>query len=156
MSSQRGAALMREWLLRLAPPQRIASMGRHRFAKRGSTAPSDTDLTPCSTPTPSGNAPRQHPAECFSHQSRRLEENGVRIIGTSPKNIELAEDRKMFAKLLDDLGLHQAPSGTATSLEEALAITSRRSATPASCAPASCSAAAPCRSSIATPNSPTT
>ena len=55
--------------------------------------------------------------------AKGLEENGVRIIGTSPKNIELAEDRKMFAKLLDDLGLHQAPSGTATSLEEALAIT---------------------------------
>ncbi len=57
--------------------------------------------------------------------AKGLEENGVRIIGTSPKNIELAEDRKMFAKLLDDLGLHQAESGTATSLEEALAITSR-------------------------------
>ncbi len=55
--------------------------------------------------------------------AKGLEENGVRIIGTSPKNIELAEDRKMFAKLLDDLGLLQAPSGTATSLEEALAIT---------------------------------
>jgi len=54
-----------------------------------------------------------------------LEENGVRIIGTAPKDIELAEDRKMFAKLLDDLGLQQAPSGTATSLEEALAITAR-------------------------------
>ena len=57
--------------------------------------------------------------------AKGLEENGVRIIGTSPKNIELAEDRKMFAKLLDDLGLHQAESGTATSLEEALAITAR-------------------------------
>ncbi len=56
---------------------------------------------------------------------QRLEENGVRIIGTSPKNIELAEDRKLFAKLLDDLGLNQAESGTATSLEEALAITAR-------------------------------
>jgi carbamoyl-phosphate synthase large subunit len=55
--------------------------------------------------------------------AKGLEENGVRIIGTSPKSIELAEDRKLFAKLLDDLGLHQAPSGTATSLEEALAIT---------------------------------
>ncbi len=55
--------------------------------------------------------------------AKGLEENGVRIIGTSPKNIELAEDRKLFAKLLDDLGLLQAPSGTATSLEEALAIT---------------------------------
>ncbi len=57
--------------------------------------------------------------------AKGLEENGVRIIGTSPKNIELAEDRKMFAKLLDDLGLHQAESGTATSLEEALAITAK-------------------------------
>ena len=57
--------------------------------------------------------------------AKGLEENGVRIIGTSPKNIELAEDRKMFAALLDQLGLHQAESGTATSLEEALAITQR-------------------------------
>ena len=57
--------------------------------------------------------------------AKGLEENGVRIIGTSPKSIELAEDRKMFAKLLDDLGLNQAASGTATSLEEALEITAR-------------------------------
>ena len=57
--------------------------------------------------------------------AKGLEENGVRIIGTSPKNIELAEDRKLFAKLLDDLGLNQAPSGTATSLQEALAITAK-------------------------------
>ncbi|GAA5147218.1 carbamoyl-phosphate synthase large subunit [Prosthecobacter algae] len=57
--------------------------------------------------------------------AKGLEENGVRIIGTSPKNIELAEDRKLFAALLDELGLHQAASGTATSLEEALAITAR-------------------------------
>ncbi|RFC48376.1 MAG: carbamoyl-phosphate synthase large subunit [Verrucomicrobia bacterium] len=57
--------------------------------------------------------------------AKGLEENGVRIIGTSPKSIELAEDRKLFAKLLDELGLNQAPSGTATSLEEALAITAK-------------------------------
>ena len=57
--------------------------------------------------------------------AKGLEENGVRIIGTSPKNIELAEDRKLFAALLDELGLSQAPSGTATSTEEALAITAR-------------------------------
>ena len=57
--------------------------------------------------------------------AKGLEENGVRIIGTSPKSIELAEDRKLFAALLDELGLDQAPSGTATSLEEALAITAR-------------------------------
>ncbi|MEZ0275514.1 MAG: ATP-grasp domain-containing protein, partial [Roseimicrobium sp.] len=46
-------------------------------------------------------------------------------IGTSPKSIELAEDRKLFAALLDELELAQAPSGTATSTEEALAITAR-------------------------------
>jgi len=50
---------------------------------------------------------------------------GVPIIGTSPKSIELAEDRKLFAALLDKLELLQAPSGTAVSTEEALAITSR-------------------------------
>jgi carbamoyl-phosphate synthase large subunit len=57
--------------------------------------------------------------------AKGLEENGVRIIGTSPKNIELAEDRKLFAALLDTLGLHQAPSGTATNLEEALVVAQR-------------------------------
>jgi carbamoyl-phosphate synthase large subunit len=57
--------------------------------------------------------------------AKGLEENGVRIIGTSPKNIELAEDRKLFAALLDQLGLHQAPSGTATNLEEALSVAQR-------------------------------
>ncbi len=57
--------------------------------------------------------------------AKGLEENGVRIIGTSPKNIELAEDRKLFAALLDQLGLHQAPSGTATNLEEALVVAQR-------------------------------
>jgi carbamoyl-phosphate synthase large subunit len=57
--------------------------------------------------------------------AKGLEENGVRIIGTSPKNIELAEDRKLFAALLDTLGLHQAPSGTATNLEEALTVAKR-------------------------------
>jgi len=57
--------------------------------------------------------------------AKGLEENGVRIIGTSPKNIELAEDRKLFAALLDTLGLMQAPSGTATNLEEALVVAQR-------------------------------
>lgn len=57
--------------------------------------------------------------------AKGLEENGVPIIGTSTESIELAEDRKLFAKLLDDLGLKQAASGTATSLEEALQITQR-------------------------------
>ena len=40
---------------------------------------------------------------------------GVKILGTSPDSIDLAEDRERFAKLLWDLGIPQAPSGTATS-----------------------------------------
>ncbi len=51
-----------------------------------------------------------------------LEANGVNIIGTSPKSIEQAEDRKFFSALLDDLGLQQAPAGTAVSTGEAVKI----------------------------------
>ncbi len=55
----------------------------------------------------------------------KLEEAGCNIIGTSPKSIELAEDRKFFAKLLDDLKLNQAPSGTAVTEDEAVEIARR-------------------------------
>ena len=48
-----------------------------------------------------------------------LQAAGVDIIGTSPDSIDLAEDRKRFARLLWDLGIPQAPSGIATSRSEA-------------------------------------
>jgi carbamoyl-phosphate synthase large subunit len=51
-----------------------------------------------------------------------LRANGVRIIGTQPSSIELAEDRKHFSVLLDRLGLNQPPSGTATNETEAIAV----------------------------------
>ena len=54
-----------------------------------------------------------------------LEKNGVPIIGTSPKSIELAEDRKFFSALLDKLGLKQAEAGTAVSADEAVEIAQR-------------------------------
>ena len=54
-----------------------------------------------------------------------LERHGVPIIGTSPKSIELAEDRKFFSALLDKLKLKQADAGTATNEDEALAIANR-------------------------------
>ncbi len=54
-----------------------------------------------------------------------LERNGVPIIGTSPKSIELAEDRKFFSALLDKLDLKQAEAGTATNEAEALAVANR-------------------------------
>ncbi|MEL6385864.1 MAG: carbamoyl-phosphate synthase large subunit [Pseudomonadota bacterium] len=46
---------------------------------------------------------------------------GIPILGTSPTSIDLAEDREKFAKLIDGLGLKQAPSATARSEAEALA-----------------------------------
>ena len=54
-----------------------------------------------------------------------LERHGVPIIGTSPKSIEQAEDRKFFSALLDKLGLKQAEAGTATNEPEALEIANR-------------------------------
>src|ERR1700756_1153976 len=49
-----------------------------------------------------------------------LKEAGVKIIGTSPESIDLAEDRKQFNKLLEDLQIPQAPGVMATSIEEAV------------------------------------
>ncbi len=54
-----------------------------------------------------------------------LERHGVPIIGTSPKSIELAEDRKFFSALLDKLNLKQAEAGTATNEAEAIEIANR-------------------------------
>ncbi|PYQ79802.1 MAG: carbamoyl phosphate synthase large subunit [Acidobacteria bacterium] len=50
-----------------------------------------------------------------------LQAAGVKILGTSPDSIDLAEDRKRFAKLLADLDITQPASGTATSRQEAQA-----------------------------------
>ncbi|MEY2503727.1 MAG: carbamoyl-phosphate synthase large subunit [Verrucomicrobiota bacterium] len=54
-----------------------------------------------------------------------LKAAGVTIVGTQPESIEMAEDRKLFAAMLDKLGLRQTPSGSAVSAEEALAIADR-------------------------------
>jgi carbamoyl-phosphate synthase large subunit len=50
-----------------------------------------------------------------------LKQAGVKIIGTSPESIDLAEDRKRFNKLLEELEIPQAPGAMAASLEEAVA-----------------------------------
>jgi len=54
-----------------------------------------------------------------------LEAACVPIIGTSPRSIEIAEDRKLFSAMLDKLGLLQTPSGTAVNESEALAVATR-------------------------------
>jgi len=49
-----------------------------------------------------------------------LKAAGVPIIGTSPESIDLAEDRKRFGKLIEELGIPQPPGAMATSVEEAV------------------------------------
>ncbi len=51
-----------------------------------------------------------------------LQSAGVRILGTSPDSIDLAEDRQRFSALLSELQITQPASGTATSREEARAV----------------------------------
>src|SRR3954451_12881980 len=57
--------------------------------------------------------------------AQRLRAAGVPIIGTSPESIDLAEDRKQFGKLLEELEIPQPAGGTATSVDEALAVAER-------------------------------
>ena len=54
-----------------------------------------------------------------------LKAAGVPILGTQPESIEMAEDRKLFAAMLDKLGLRQTPNGSAVSMEQAVAIANR-------------------------------
>jgi carbamoyl-phosphate synthase large subunit len=54
-----------------------------------------------------------------------LQKNGVNIIGTSPQSIEIAEDRKLFAAMLDKLKIPQPPNGLATNEAEALEASKR-------------------------------
>jgi carbamoyl-phosphate synthase large subunit len=54
-----------------------------------------------------------------------LQKNGVNIIGTSPQSIEIAEDRKLFAAMLDKLKIPQPPNGLATNEAEALFASKR-------------------------------
>ncbi|MCH3700097.1 carbamoyl-phosphate synthase large subunit [Campylobacter lari] len=52
--------------------------------------------------------------------AKRLSAFGAKIIGTSARVIDLAEDRKKFAKFIEDLGINQPKNGTAISVEEAI------------------------------------
>jgi len=54
-----------------------------------------------------------------------LKRLGVPIIGTDPESIDLAEDRKLFGKLLDELDIPSPENGTATNVEEAVSIAKR-------------------------------
>ncbi|MHB1037608.1 MAG: carbamoyl-phosphate synthase large subunit [Pirellulales bacterium] len=51
-----------------------------------------------------------------------LAEAGVKVIGTTPETIDLAEDRDRFRQLMRKLGIPQPDSGMASNLDDALAI----------------------------------
>jgi carbamoyl-phosphate synthase large subunit len=57
--------------------------------------------------------------------AKELAEAGVRILGTTPETIDLAEDRDRFRHVMKNLGIPQPESGMASNLEEALAIAAR-------------------------------
>ncbi len=54
--------------------------------------------------------------------ANELAEAGVKILGTSPEMIDLAEDRDQFRKMMDKLGIPEPESGMASTLQEALDI----------------------------------
>ncbi len=54
-----------------------------------------------------------------------LEKNGVRILGTSPSVIDLAEDRDLFREMMEKLEIPMPESGMATTVEEAKEIAGR-------------------------------
>jgi carbamoyl-phosphate synthase large subunit len=57
--------------------------------------------------------------------AKELEEAGVKILGTSPETIDLAEDRDRFRKVMRKLGIPQPESGMASTLEKALKIANK-------------------------------
>jgi carbamoyl-phosphate synthase large subunit len=54
-----------------------------------------------------------------------LAEAGVKILGTTPETIDLAEDRDRFRHIMDKLGIPQPESGMASTMEQALKIAKR-------------------------------
>ncbi|MCX6327292.1 MAG: carbamoyl-phosphate synthase large subunit [Bacteroidia bacterium] len=57
--------------------------------------------------------------------AKELAEAGVKILGTTPETIDLAEDRDRFRHVITKLGIPQPESGMASNLEQALAIAER-------------------------------
>ncbi len=54
-----------------------------------------------------------------------LEKNGVKILGTAPSVIDLAEDRDLFRAMMDKLDIPMPESGMATTVDEALSIAAK-------------------------------
>ena len=86
----------------------------------------------------------------------RLAAAGLRILGTSPEAIDLAEDRGRFGALLDRLGIARPDYGTGPHLDEARAGGPAASATRCWCGPPTCWAGRPWRSATTTAAWPAT
>ena len=54
--------------------------------------------------------------------AQKLKAAGANVIGTSPDDIDLAEDRDFFKKLVSEVGMNQPASGIAHSVEEAVKV----------------------------------
>lgn len=54
--------------------------------------------------------------------ARQLSDAGVKVLGTSPETIDLAEDRDRFRKIMIKLGIPMPDSGMASTLDEAFKI----------------------------------
>ncbi len=57
--------------------------------------------------------------------AEELEKNGVKILGTSPATIEMAEDRDIFRKMMEKLGIPMPAAAMASNLEQALTAAER-------------------------------
>jgi carbamoyl-phosphate synthase large subunit len=57
--------------------------------------------------------------------ARGLMEHGAPLVGTSVDSIDAAEDRELFSKLIEELGIDQPPNGMAASADQAIAAAER-------------------------------
>ncbi len=62
--------------------------------------------------------------------ANELAEAGVKILGTTPETIDLAEDRDRFRKIMNKLEIPQPESGMASTLEEAIKIAGQNRISP--------------------------
>lgn len=67
----------------------------------------------------------QFAGQTLFNVAAELEKAGVRILGTSPETIDMAEDRKIFRTMMQKLGIPQPESDMASNLVEALTIAER-------------------------------
>jgi carbamoyl-phosphate synthase large subunit len=72
-----------------------------------------------------GGALVQFGGQTAINLAEALNQRGVEIMGSSVEAIDLAEDRRAFAKALDAIGIPQPVGGTTTTVEEAVAIAER-------------------------------